>query len=104
MTLNVHIADGYVDGATGIMRHIDYNILGKQKIANTLWIEFDVPKIGRKARKANAKFQNTRWSPVTSYCKSFQYGRSSRIMVDRKQFPVVCAEGITIHKSQGGTH
>lgn len=36
--------------------------------------------------------------------RTFQPDKSDNIVIDRKQFPIFCAEAITIHKSQGGTY
>jgi len=44
---------------------------------------------------------------VDSYRKGNQYfsiQKNDQVRVDRQQFPIVPAEGITIHKSQGATY
>ncbi|KAF9758259.1 ATP-dependent DNA helicase PIF1, partial [Nosema granulosis] len=73
-----------------------------------LWIKFNEEKTGRKAR---ANFHNvmrnrnmdpslTPIEPVTRQINT----RSTNFKVERKQFPVVPCEAMTIYKSQGGTY
>ncbi len=61
-------------------------------------------KQGRKARGSRTKFLNNNWTPVETCVRTFQFGKSNNIVIDRNQFPLICAEAITVHKSQGGTY
>lgn len=104
MTVNIDTEDGLVNGAVGILKHVDYNTVSNSNIPTILWIHFQINKTGRKARSVRTKFLETNWTPVTVCVRTFRVGQSSNINIDRKQFSLVCAEAITIYKSQGGTY
>ena len=89
---------------------IDYGKLQKtnETVPCRLWIKFNEEKTGRKAR---ANFHNvmrnrnidpslTPIEPVTRQINT----RSTNFKVERKQFPLVPSEAMTIYKSQGGTY
>ncbi|CAF3797406.1 unnamed protein product [Rotaria sordida] len=110
MTVNLDIEDGLVNGACGQLMMIDYGKLQKTNdtVPCRLWIKFNEEKTGRKAR---ANFHNAMRSrnmdpsltpiePVTRQINT----RSTNFKVERKQFPLVPSEAMTIYKSQGGTY
>ncbi|CAF4566213.1 unnamed protein product [Rotaria sp. Silwood2] len=110
MTVNIDTEDGLVNGACGKLIMIDYGKLQKtnETVPCRLWIKFNEEKTGRKTR---ANFQNvmrnrnidlslTPVEPVTRQINT----RSTNFKVERKQFPVVPCEAMTIYKSQGGTY
>jgi exonuclease III len=43
------------------------------------------------------------WTPILKVEKQFQVGKTDKMKVVRKQFPLKAAEAMTIHKSQGST-
>lgn len=108
MTVNIDTADGLVNGATGILRHLDCTDTGGNtniaKVPIVMWLDFQMNKTGRRARTLKTKFLDSNWVPVTTCVRTFQSGRSQNIVVDRKNFPITCAEALTMHKSQGGTY
>ena len=110
MTVNLDIEDGLVNGACGQLMMIDYGKLQKtnETVPCRLWIKFNEEKTGRKAR---ANFHNvirnrnidptlTPVEPVTRQINT----KSTNFKVERKQFPLVPSEAMTIYKSQGGTY
>ena len=110
MTVNIDIEDGLVNGACGKLVMIDYRKLQKtnETVPCRIWIKFNEEKTGRKAR---ANFHNvmrtrnidlslTPIEPVTRQINT----RSASFKVERKQFPLVPCEAMTIYKSQGGTY
>ncbi|CAF1542519.1 unnamed protein product, partial [Rotaria sp. Silwood1] len=110
MTVNIDTEDGLVNGACGKLIMIDYGKLQKtnETVPCRLWIKFSEEKTGRKAR---ANFHNvmrnrnidpslTPIEPVTRQINT----RSTNFKVERKQFPLVPSEAMTIYKSQGGTY
>ncbi|CAF1307832.1 unnamed protein product [Rotaria sordida] len=110
MTVNIDTEDGLVNGACGKLIMIDYGKLQKtnETVPCRLWIKFNEEKTGRKAR---ANFHNvmrnrnidpslTPIEPVTRQINT----RSTNFKVERKQFPLVPSEAMTIYKSQGGTY
>ena len=112
MTNNVETADGLVNGATGRLRHIQCarSAPGTDRKPVRVWIEFDDPSVGSSMRGNNRRAAQslglpTSWTPVDPVCrlaKRKQGGGNLQIM--RKQFPLVPAMAITVHKSQGDTY
>jgi len=89
---------------------IDYGKLQKtnETVPCRLWIKFNEEKTGRKARanfhnvmrNRNIDLSLTPVEPVTRQINT----RSTNFKVERKQFPLVPCEAMTIYKSQGGTY
>ena len=110
MTVNIDIEDGLVNGACGKLIMIDYGKLQKtnETVPCRLWIKFNEEKTGRKARanfhnvmrNRNIDLSLTPIEPVTRQINT----KSTNFKVERKQFPVVPSEAMTIYKSQGGTY
>ena len=110
MTVNLDIEDGLVNGACGQLMMIDYGKLQKtnETVPCRLWIKFSEEKTGRKAR---ANFHNVMrsrnidpsFTPVEPITRQINT-RSTNFKVERKQFPLVPSEAMTIYKSQGGTY
>ena len=110
MTVNLDIENGLVNGAYGQLIMIDYGKLQKtnETVPCRLWIKFNEEKTGRKARvnfhnvmrNRNIDFSVTPIEPVTRQINT----RSTNFKVERKQFPIVPSEAMTIYKSQGGTY
>ncbi|XP_050339187.1 uncharacterized protein LOC126765663 [Bactrocera neohumeralis] len=96
ITVNINTCDGLVNGATGELMQIDYPVI--------LWIKFLEPSVGLIARSKKPHPLESSWTPIEKVIRSFQYKRNEQIIIERNQFPVVPAEGITIHKSQGATY
>ncbi|CAF1560346.1 unnamed protein product [Rotaria magnacalcarata] len=110
MTVNFDTEDGLVNGACGKLIMIDYGKLQKtnETVPCRLWIKFNEEKTGRKAR---ANFHNvmlnrnidSSLTPIEPVIRQINT-RSTNFKVERKQFPVVPCEAMTIYKSQGGTY
>ncbi|XP_037825564.1 uncharacterized protein LOC119613607 [Lucilia sericata] len=101
VTVNINTSDGLVNGATGQLMQIDFDNNHKPF---TLWIKFSDTSIGVLARLQRRHPNEALWTPIEMLVRSFQYKQNENVNIDRKQFPVVPAEGITIHKSQGATY
>ena len=101
MTTNEDLDDHLVNGATGTIR--GFNIYHPHALQGTVYVEFDNPKAGAKLRRS-ATIQNN-WVPVKATTNSFCYKSKGLICkVTRRQFPLVIAHGMTIHKSQGAQY
>jgi len=103
ISMNIDTSDGIVNGATGILRQIDYD---KSEIPNKVWIEFLDPKSGKECRNKNKTVMKARnipstWTPIEKTARAIQIQKGSSVHVERLQFPLLISEGITIHKSQG---
>ncbi|XP_044742323.1 uncharacterized protein LOC123304800, partial [Chrysoperla carnea] len=103
--INVDVADGLTNGACCQLAHIDYGLLGNgQRVPIKLWVKFADESIGSIARSKCINPRNSNWVPIVQKVNSFQYKTNDQVSIERRQFPVVPAEGITIHKSQGATY
>ncbi|CAF1454283.1 unnamed protein product [Rotaria sordida] len=110
LTVNSDTEDGLVNGACGKLVMIDYGKLQKtnETVPCRLWIKFNEGKTGRKTR---ANFQNVMrnrnidlsLTPIEPVIRQINT-KSTNFKVERKQFPVVPCEAMTIYKSQGGTY
>ncbi|CAF4306693.1 unnamed protein product [Rotaria magnacalcarata] len=110
MTVNSDTEDGLVNGACGKLVMIDYGKLQKtnETVPCRIWIKFNEEKTGRKAR---ANFHNvmrnrnidSSLTPIEPIIRQINT-KSTNFKVERKQFPIVPCEAMTIYKSQGGTY
>ncbi|CAF1440251.1 unnamed protein product [Adineta ricciae] len=110
LTVNSDTEDGLVNGACGKLVMIDYGKLQKtnETVPCRIWIKFNEEKTGRKAR---ANFHNvmrnrnidSSLTPIEPVIRQINT-KSTNFKVERKQFPIVPCEAMTIYKSQGGTY
>lgn len=104
ITCNLDIKDGLVNGACGTLRYIKFNN-GTPEI---VFIEFP-PNVGAAAKSeinhimANEKGFCNDWVPIKMVTNE-TFSDSPNVRIFRKQFPLVPAEAMTIHKSQGQTY
>ncbi|XP_054165178.1 uncharacterized protein LOC128962799 [Oppia nitens] len=97
--------DGLFNGAVGVLRKIEHDRITKK--INRIWIQFS-GNSGSEMRRKHQQLiikQNISklWTPIDEVKKTFQIGGFLNISVSRTQFPIVCCEAMTIHKSQGST-
>jgi len=53
--------------------------------------------------RKHRQYLNSYWTPLDAVTYTVKRWKSSNLVVQRTQFPIVPGEGITIHKSQGAT-
>jgi hypothetical protein len=102
VSTNIDVSDGLFNGASGVLRLIE---IQNQKI-NGVYIEFDDPKIGANARSSRYGIISSNqlpetWTPIKKIKKSFYTTKKGTVQINREQLPLLMAEAITIHKSQG---
>ena len=101
VTNNIDVPDGLFNGAIGTLRYIEMRL----NRIRAVWIEFTSIDIGLRAKSSREKTRpfgvNNNWTPLTTSKKMIYRSKNSQVQVHREQFPLVVAEGITIHKSQG---
>lgn len=112
ITINLNTSDGLVNGTTGILRAIDFgtNKNNGERRPLRLWMDFNNKNIGKSARNSfkspnrrNLGFIINQWTPLELITYTIKRWKSSNLIVRQTQFPIIPAEGITIHKSQGAT-
>ncbi|KAG5674792.1 hypothetical protein PVAND_004740 [Polypedilum vanderplanki] len=99
---NIDVSDGIFNGASGFLRFVEI----QNRSITAVYMEFDDEKTGAKARSSRlglmkANNMPTRWTPIKTTKKSFYVCQGGKVQVSREQFPLVMAEAITVHKSQG---
>ena len=103
MTVKVDVEDGLTNGASGVVKHIDYRMEGTNR-PSIIWVLFDDPRIGRSAREKYRTLYNSsihrEWTPVFDAQRTFimNYKTYQRI-----QFPLTPASGKTVYKAEGAT-
>jgi len=86
-----------------LMRSDNFMVNGSLLVTG-LWIKFTEATVGTIARSKVRGNDHPDCTPIYKTARVFQCGNSGHSSVDRKQFPVVPAKAITIHKSQGATY
>ena len=102
-TANVDVEDGLTNGATGVVKQIDFRMEGTNR-PSIIWVLFDDPRVGRVTREKYRKLYNssihTDWTPVFDVQRTFivNYKTFQRI-----QFPLTPASGKSVWKAEGAT-
>ena len=102
-TANVDVDDGLTNGATGVVKHIDFRMEGTNR-PSIIWVLFDDLRVGRTTREKYRKLYNSRihtdWTPVFDVQRTFivNYKTYQRI-----QFPLTPASGKSVWKAEGAT-
>ena len=101
-TVNLDVEDGLTNGATCILKKIEYKIDSPKP--SIVWVEFTDLKIGTTCRHKYANYYNKTikktWTPIFAVSRTFTVYKS---LVSRQQFPLCPAAARTIHKCQGKT-
>jgi len=110
MRVNVNTPDGLVNGATGTLKYIQSTQHNGVDVPFRLWIEFDDPNVGQTARADHKRVArelrlSESWTPVDIISRVVRRKQGGgNLLLLRKNFPLILAMGITIHKSQGDTY
>ncbi|CEP08725.1 hypothetical protein, partial, partial [Parasitella parasitica] len=109
MTCNIDTADGLVNGAICTLKQtiIGHSDLGHSKPIK-LWVQFENSLSAANLRQSQASLRARfevpdNWTMIEPFSKVVKSNIHTRLKVLRKQFPIIPAEAITIHKSQGST-
>ena len=57
-TANVDVEDGLTNGATGVVKHIDFRWMEGTNRPSIIWVMFDDPRVGRATREKKNKQKN----------------------------------------------
>lgn len=109
LVTNLNTSDGLVNGATGHLRKIDYGTNNGIQKTLRLWIEFDDKTTGKLLSQNQVilrRYNNIldTWTMLEKVTSPIAKDTQNRIQLHRSQFPIVPAEAITVHKSQGSTY
>lgn len=104
---NIDVEDGLVNGACGVLRHITFN--DKGTIPCILWLDFQLPRVGVRAKVSYHELMKQHniasyLTPIAKLPIQVNVADNEKYQIIRNQFPVIPAEAITIHKSQGQTY
>ena len=103
-TANVDVEDGLTNGATGVVKHVDFRWMEGTNRPSIVWVLFDDPRVGRATREKNRKFYNSSihsdWTPVFETQRTFIVNYKT---FQRSQFPLTPASGKTVYKAEGAT-
>ena len=104
LTINISTSDKLCNGKTGVLRKVVF----RNNLPSMIWLEFEDSNVGHHQR---ALFSNyftddisLLWTPIVMVTQVFSMGKNQSLRIARKQFPIVFAGAITIHKSQGNLY
>ncbi|XP_062709568.1 ATP-dependent DNA helicase PIF1-like isoform X2 [Aedes albopictus] len=103
LTANLDVADGLVNGATGVLKYVFCNP-GTEK-PSIVFLKFDSINVGKKIRNQYRNFMennriNLSWTPIPRKVYNLTTHFQKDYQMIRDQFPIVPCEALTIHKSQ----
>ena len=102
-TANVDVDDGLTNGATGVVKHIDFRMEGTNR-PSIIWVLFDDPRVGRTTREKYRKLYNssihTDWTPAFDVQRTYIVNFKT---YQRIQFPLTPASGKSVWKAEGAT-
>ena len=100
LTYNKDQNDKLINGSIGTVVYINSSV--QNGIASgTIYVKFDAPDAGNTYKNSRLRGELKECVPISTHTNEFQHVRN--IWVERKQFPLVLAHALTIHKSQGST-
>ncbi|XP_031629676.1 uncharacterized protein LOC116344956 [Contarinia nasturtii] len=106
ITTNIDIEDGIVNGACGVLKYIQFEENQPNK-PKTLFMDFSSDRVGSKARREYkhnlGDIVHESWVPIQRTAREISMSKGAKFQVFRIQFPIMAAEALTIHKSQGST-
>jgi ATP-dependent DNA helicase PIF1 len=108
---NVNIADGLVNGATGVVISFEWangatDQQEKGELPERVWVKFDNPRVGRLQQAGVWARDSTAHGPVyiVTACSQFSgIGAGMTRTLQRVQLPLMLCWAATVHKVQGLT-
>ena len=100
-TTNVDVDDGLTNGATGVVKHIDFRMEGTNR-PSIIWVLFDEPRVGRTTREKYRKLYNS--SIHTRVGKKYRYAGIPRyffgVVRTAAHLPVPRYSGVSIFSNR----
>lgn len=107
VTSNINVIDGLVNGACGVRKYIEFK--ENEMMPSVVWFDFNNPNVGIKQRQPYIEYMqkhhiSLKLVPISRITMTISIRNQINYQVMRTQFPIVPAEAMTIHKSQGQTY
>ena len=103
LTYNKDQHDKLINGSIGKILHIQSSVQSGTA-SGTIYVKFDDKTAGSKYKDVRLRGDLKQCVAITVHTNEFEYGRGRKnLYAERKQFPLVLAHALTIHKSQGST-
>ena len=103
-SVNIKTDDGLINGATCVLKKIDFFLRNDNNIPSILWVSFDDETIGQQWRQRYSNLYredvHKSWTPIFAVDRYFPVTNAQII---RTQFPLKPAAASTIHSGQGCT-
>ena len=103
-TANIDTEDGLANGASCVIKYIEYKQLPATDRPSIIWVRFLDDRCGRDTRTKYKHLYHDGiegdWTPVFSAKRTFTYSRKT---YERVQFPLQPAAARSVHRAQGST-
>ena len=107
LTVNVCTEDGLTNGASCVVKKLDFRVLSAYNRCSIVWVLFSDKNIGKQTRQQFRHLYkegiDCSWTPILEIERSFIVGRHKNFPVKRKQFPLCLSAAKTHWKAQGDT-
>ena len=101
LTDNISVSDRLINGSIGTAKHLDRR---SKLLCGTMYVKFDYPKASNSIKDGRLRGQLKKCVPITARAKRFPLKKAkSTAIAERKQFPLILGDAITVYKSQGST-
>ena len=100
LTNNIDTGDRLVNGLIGTVKRLD-RVTDSPR--GTIYVQFNDPQAGNKYKDRRLVGDLKECVPIQPVVRTFNYPQRSKTRAARKQFPLIVAYAITVHKAQGST-
>ena len=104
ISVNIKNDDGLINGATCVLKKIQYLKQSTKQLSSILWVYFEDMKIGQQLRYRYKRFYNLEidktWTPIFAIDCHFAV-LNGKVTQKQFQFPLRPAGASTIHAGQG---